>query len=155
MSNTHFLAAIQKITAGGLPLDELLVASQGLEPDQARQLYQVWISFNKDHPLLFIALRRLGNHEEALRIAAEATVACREGLPSLLSESIAFAAYAEVLLATGHREKACEALRQGLPYVERRVATVAEKYQKAFRDTVPENQTFYALVRDCLGKPSE
>lgn len=101
------------------------------------------------------ALRRLGNHEEALRIAAEATVACREGLPSLLSESIAFAAYAEVLLATGHREKACEALRQGLPYVERRVATVAEKYQKAFRDTVPENQTFYALVRDCLGKPSE
>ena len=55
MSNTHFLAAIQKITAGGLPLDELLVASQGLEPDQARQLYQVWISFNKDHPLLFIA----------------------------------------------------------------------------------------------------
>jgi len=55
MSNTSFLAAIQKITAGGLPLDELLVASQGLEPDQARQLYQVWISFNKEHPLLFIA----------------------------------------------------------------------------------------------------
>lgn len=55
MSNTSFLAAIQKITAGGLPLDELLVAAQGLEPDQARQLYQVWISFNKEHPLLFIA----------------------------------------------------------------------------------------------------
>ena len=55
MSNTSFLAAIQKITAGGLPLDELLIASQGLEPDHARQLYQVWISFNKTHPLLFIA----------------------------------------------------------------------------------------------------
>ncbi|RYZ68395.1 MAG: N-acetylglucosamine transferase, partial [Proteobacteria bacterium] len=55
MSNTQFLAAIQKITAGGLPLDELLVAANGLEPDHARQLYQVWISFNKDNPLLFIA----------------------------------------------------------------------------------------------------
>lgn len=52
-------APIQKITAGGLPLDELLVAANGLEPDQARQLYQVWISFNKEHPLLFIARFRL------------------------------------------------------------------------------------------------
>lgn len=55
MSNTQFLAAIQKITAGGLPLDELLVSASTMEPDHARQLYQVWISFNKDHPLLFIA----------------------------------------------------------------------------------------------------
>lgn len=55
MSNTQFLTAIQKITNGGLPLDALLVAAAGLEPDHARQLYQVWISFNKEHPLLFIA----------------------------------------------------------------------------------------------------
>src|SRR5690349_22899614 len=55
MSNTPFLEAIQKITAGNFPLDQLLVAAQGLEPDQAKQLYQVWISFNKDHPLRFIA----------------------------------------------------------------------------------------------------
>ena len=55
MSNTQFLSAIQKITNGGLPLDALLVAATGLEPDHARQLYQVWISFNKEHPLLFIA----------------------------------------------------------------------------------------------------
>lgn len=55
MSNTQFLAAIQKITAGGLPLDELLISASTLEPDHARQLYQVWISFNKEHPLLFIA----------------------------------------------------------------------------------------------------
>lgn len=55
MSNTQFLAAIQKITAGGLPLDELLVSASTMEPDHARQLYQVWISFNKEHPLLFIA----------------------------------------------------------------------------------------------------
>lgn len=55
VAQTPFLAAIQKITAGGLALEELLAACGGLEPDQARQLYQVWISFNKTHPLLFIA----------------------------------------------------------------------------------------------------
>lgn len=55
MSQTTFLAAIQKITAGGLPLEELLVTASGLTADEGRQLYQVWISFNKDHPLLFIA----------------------------------------------------------------------------------------------------
>ncbi len=55
MSQTTFLAAIQKITAGGLALEELLVTAGGLTADEGRQLYQVWISFNKEHPLLFIA----------------------------------------------------------------------------------------------------
>jgi predicted O-linked N-acetylglucosamine transferase (SPINDLY family) len=79
MSQTTFLAAIQKITAGGLTLEEALAAAGGLSPDEGRQLYQVWISFNKDHPLLFIALfncstlqQQLGDEaggEESLRAA--------------------------------------------------------------------------------------
>ena len=56
MPQTTFLAAIQKITAGGMTLEEVLGAAGGLPADEGRQLYQVWISFNKDHPLLFIAL---------------------------------------------------------------------------------------------------
>ena len=56
MSQSTFLAAIQKITAGGMTLEEVLGAAGGLSPDEGRQLYQVWILFNKDHPLLFIAL---------------------------------------------------------------------------------------------------
>ncbi len=70
MSQSTFLAAIQKITAGGLPIEELLVTAGGLAPDEARQLYQVWISFNKEHPLLFIAhfncstlLQQLGDEQ--------------------------------------------------------------------------------------------
>lgn len=55
MSQSSFLAAIQKITAGGLQIEELLLTAGRLAPDEARQLYQVWISFNKEHPLLFIA----------------------------------------------------------------------------------------------------
>ena len=56
MPQTTFLAAIQKITAGGMTLEEVLGAAGGLPADEGRQLYQVWISFNKYHPLLFIAL---------------------------------------------------------------------------------------------------
>lgn len=55
----RFLAAIQQTTARTMPLDQLIAATHELtvggQPDLARQLYQVWISFNKDHPLLFIA----------------------------------------------------------------------------------------------------
>ncbi len=62
MSQSIFLAAIQKITAGGLPLEELLVTANTLSVDEARQLYQVttetldWISsVAKEHgfPLRF------------------------------------------------------------------------------------------------------
>ncbi|MGE0740256.1 MAG: N-acetylglucosamine transferase [Hyphomonadaceae bacterium] len=58
MSDT-FPAALQKITSGSLPLNELIAAAQSLtqanQPDLARQLYQVWIAMNGDNPLLFIA----------------------------------------------------------------------------------------------------
>ncbi len=70
MSQFTFLAAIQKITAGGLQIEDLLLTAGRLAPDEARQLYQVWISFNKEHPLLFIAhfncstlLQQLGDEQ--------------------------------------------------------------------------------------------
>ncbi len=56
MSQSTFLGAIQKITAGGMALEEVLAAAGAVAAEEGRQLYQVWISFNKDHPLLFIAL---------------------------------------------------------------------------------------------------
>lgn len=55
MSNTAFVETIQKITTGGLPIDQLLAVTQTVSPDEARQLYQVWLSMNKGHPLAFVA----------------------------------------------------------------------------------------------------
>ena len=59
MSENSFVAALQKITSGALALNELISAAQALtaagQPDQARQLYQVWIAMNGAHPLVFIA----------------------------------------------------------------------------------------------------
>ncbi len=66
MSQTTFVAAIQKITAGGMTLEEVLAAAGSLTPDEGRQLYQVWISFNKEHPLLFIALFNLSTLQQLL-----------------------------------------------------------------------------------------
>lgn len=59
MSDNAFLTALQKITANALPLNEMIAAAQAVtaagQPDQARQLYQVWIAMNGEHPLIFIA----------------------------------------------------------------------------------------------------
>lgn len=77
MSQTAFVAALQKVTSGDLNLNELIAAAQQLtqagQPDLARQLYQVWIAMNGDHPLLFIAhfncstfMAQAGDHAGAL-----------------------------------------------------------------------------------------
>jgi predicted O-linked N-acetylglucosamine transferase (SPINDLY family) len=60
MADSPFLAALQKITAGGLGLVELVNIAGNLsaagQPALARQLYKIWINFNPDHPQLFVAL---------------------------------------------------------------------------------------------------
>jgi predicted O-linked N-acetylglucosamine transferase (SPINDLY family) len=88
MSENIFLTAIQNITKGEASLNEIIAAAQQLasagQADYARQLYQVWISFNGDHPLIFVAhfnhstlLASLGDEagaEAALRAALDKNV---------------------------------------------------------------------------------
>lgn len=80
MSENAFLAALQKITAGALPLNELIGATQACSAagqlDQARQLYQVWIAMNANHPLVFIAHFNCSTLQGQLgdAIAAEASL---------------------------------------------------------------------------------
>lgn len=83
MSENAFLSAIQNITKGEASLTEIIAAAQQLagagQTDLARQLYQVWISFNAENPLCFVAhfnystlLSQLGDEkaaETALRAA--------------------------------------------------------------------------------------
>jgi len=60
MSDYVFLTAVQKITSENLPIGELISAASTLtgagQAPLARQLYKIWISFNREHPQLFIAL---------------------------------------------------------------------------------------------------
>ncbi|MBI3437763.1 MAG: N-acetylglucosamine transferase [Proteobacteria bacterium] len=59
MDQNLFVAALQRVTAGELSFTDLIAAAQQLtaagQTDAARQLYQVWIAMNGEHPLVFIA----------------------------------------------------------------------------------------------------
>lgn len=84
MSDNAFLTALQKITSGGLPLNDLIAAAQALtatgQNDQARQLYQVWIAMNGEHPLAFIALFNCSTLQSQLGDAAGAEASLRQAL---------------------------------------------------------------------------
>ena len=60
MSDYVFLTAVQKTTSQNLSIGELINAASTLtaagQAPLARQLYKIWISFNKDHPQAYIAL---------------------------------------------------------------------------------------------------
>ena len=59
MSENAFLVAMQKITAGGLSIGELIDAAGRLSLAgsqlEAQQLYQVWAKFNAEHPQVQVA----------------------------------------------------------------------------------------------------
>jgi len=84
MPETAFLAALQKITAGGLSLGDLMNAASGLnEGGQvalARELYRVWIGFNPDHPQLYVAHFNCSGLDSQLGDEAAATQALTSAL---------------------------------------------------------------------------
>ena len=84
MADNDFLAALQKITAGGLGLHELIAAAQAAanagQLDQARQLYQVWIAMNGDNPLVFIAHFNCSTLQQSLGDEAGAEASLRAAL---------------------------------------------------------------------------
>lgn len=84
MADNDFLAALQKITAGGLSLHELIAAAQGAanagQSEQARQLYQVWIAMNAENPLVFIAHFNCSTLQTQLGDAAGAEASLRAAL---------------------------------------------------------------------------
>ncbi|HUO91611.1 MAG TPA: hypothetical protein VMU22_01760 [Rhizomicrobium sp.] len=70
MSEELFFSAVQKITAGAMPLGELInIAGQFAEADKkslSRQLYKIWIKFNSNDPLLFVALFNCAELDEKM-----------------------------------------------------------------------------------------
>jgi predicted O-linked N-acetylglucosamine transferase (SPINDLY family) len=58
MAENTFLTALQKATSGNLPIGELIDTATHLsgvgDIALARQLYKVWINFNREHPQLYV-----------------------------------------------------------------------------------------------------
>lgn len=84
MNQNAFLAALQKVTAGPLPLGDLIAAAQQLtgagQIEQARQLYQVWLAMNGDNPLAFIAHFNCSTIQQQLGDAAGAEISLRAAI---------------------------------------------------------------------------
>jgi predicted O-linked N-acetylglucosamine transferase (SPINDLY family) len=118
MSENAFLAALQKITSGGLALNELIAAAQALtaagQNDQARQLYQVWIAMNGEHPLAFIALFNCSTLQAQLGDAAGAEASLRQALKANPDFSPAHINLGSALERRGAAKDAVEQWKTGL-----------------------------------------
>lgn len=59
MSDDAFMAALHRVTNGGLSLPDLIGAAGDLsargQPSLAQQLYKIWINFNAEHPQVYVA----------------------------------------------------------------------------------------------------
>jgi predicted O-linked N-acetylglucosamine transferase (SPINDLY family) len=118
MSDNAFLTALQKITANALPLNELIAAAQAVtaagQADQARQLYQVWIAMNGDHPLIFIAHFNCSTLQTQLGDAAGAEASLRTALARNPDFSPAHINLGSALERAGAAKDAVEQWKTGL-----------------------------------------
>jgi predicted O-linked N-acetylglucosamine transferase (SPINDLY family) len=83
MSENDFLTALQKITSTNASLTELIDAAGPLgasNPELARQLYKVWISFNPEHPQLYVALFNCSGLDSQLGDSAAAAAALKRAI---------------------------------------------------------------------------
>jgi predicted O-linked N-acetylglucosamine transferase (SPINDLY family) len=101
MTQPSFVNALQKVTSGELSFNELIAVAQNLtregHVDPARQLYQVWIAMNGEHPLVFIAhfncstlLAQQGDHAQAELALRSALAAKPDFAPAHINLGSAF-----------------------------------------------------------------
>ncbi len=160
MTQNAFLAAIQKITAGALPLTEMIAAAQQLtkagQSDYARQLYQVWINFNGEDPLLFVASFNYSTLLSQLGDEAGAEAA----LQAALAQNPDFApARINLGSALERRGAAKEAVEQWKTGVERLSTvtgdaieykiTLLKQISRVFSDNL-QHESAEAALRQCL-----
>lgn len=127
MADNDFLAALQKITSGALTIHELIAAAQRAaqagQPEQARQLYQVWIAMNGDNPLVFIAHFNCSTLQQQLGDAAGAEASLR----AALAKNPDFApAHVNLGSALERRGAAAEAVEQWKGGLERMSAITGD-----------------------------
>lgn len=96
MSDDAFMAALHKVTNGGMSLTELIGAAGQMgeagQPRLAQQIYKIWITFNKEHPQLFVAqfnaavvATNLGDVAEAVELLRAAIAANPEFIPAYIN----------------------------------------------------------------------
>ncbi len=117
MTELPYVSALQKIAAGSLQVGELVdVASKlsgGGKPQEARQLYQVWLNHNATHPLAYVVLfnrSALDSQAGDSKAAMEALQAALAINPDFLPAYINLGGFLE---RSGAPDKAVELWRTG------------------------------------------
>ncbi|MEQ1617143.1 MAG: N-acetylglucosamine transferase [Terricaulis sp.] len=160
MTENAFLTAIQKITSGSLALGEMIAGAQQLsrsgQADYARQLYQVWINFNRDNPLLFVAHF---NHSTLLSQVGDedgAEAALRAALAQNPDFSPAHINLGSALERRGDAKEAVEQWNAGLERLQRVTGdaidykiTLLKQVSRVFMDS-QQHAAAETTLRQCL-----
>jgi predicted O-linked N-acetylglucosamine transferase (SPINDLY family) len=160
MTQNAFLTSIQQITSGALSLTEMIAGAQQLsragQTDYARQLYQVWINFNRDNPLLFVAnfnystlLAQIGDDDGA-------DAALRDALAQNPDFSPAHINLGSALERRGRAKEAVEQWKAGLDRLSSVTgdaidykATLLKQVSRVFMDN-QQHESAEAALRQCL-----
>jgi predicted ATPase len=95
------------------------------------------------------AERLCGNLKTAVELAREAVSLLEQGAPSLLNESAVFLALHDALLEDQQSEEALEAVRRGIPPLQRRLqGLVGTSYARSFLMDLPTNARLIALAEE-------
>lgn len=160
MTQNAFLAAIQKITSGALPLTEMISGAQQLakagQADYARQLYQVWINFNGENPLLFVANFNYSTLLSQLGEEAGAEAALRAALAQNPDFSPARINLGSALERRGAAKEAVEQWKTGAERlsavtgdaIEYKI-TLLKQISRVFSDNL-QHESAEAALRQCL-----
>lgn len=118
MSQTLFVTALQKVTTGALSFSELISSAQQLSQagqiDSARQLYQVWIAMNGEHPLVFVAHFNCSTLQQQLGDNAGAELSLRSALAANPDFSPAHINLGSAMERRGAAREAVEQWQAGL-----------------------------------------
>jgi hypothetical protein len=95
------------------------------------------------------AERACGNLPTAVELAREGVRLLEEGAPSLLNEASAFLALRDGLADQGSLDEALDAVRRGIPHLQRRLqGLVGTPYARSFLTDLPANARLIALAED-------
>ena len=157
MAENTFLTALQKATSGNLPIGELIDATNGLsEVGEARQLYKVWINFNREHPQLYVAYfncsaldSQLGDPAAAIESLNSAIALNPDFLPAYIN-------LGGLLERSGAADRAVElwrsAIRRPLPVTGNAVGYITTTLKQIARVLSDHQQVenAEAVVQQCL-----
>jgi predicted O-linked N-acetylglucosamine transferase (SPINDLY family) len=115
MAESTFLNALQKVTSGSFTIGELITAATILsgadQPTLARQLYKIWIRFNPEHPLLYVALFNCSALDSQLGDVPGATESLKQAIARNADFIPAYINLSGLMERSGAAERALELLR--------------------------------------------